>query len=292
MTSAPDDNRAAAPAPGGEVGAGERLSRARCAVGLSVDDVARHLKYSARQIEALEQGRYAQLPGSTILRGMVRSYARLLKLDAEPLLQQLTGAVAATPEIEASVPFRKPIPFSNSARRINLGYALLSLGVLGAVFVVVLGWPGGPSGESKLSFVPAGRAPAEAMTPGPAPAVERVPLAAVGTPQAVVPSAPATPAAASDADSPPPAPAPAAAAADARRLTLHFDQKAWVEVRGRDGRVLTSQLNAAGTTRVVEGAPPFRLVIGNAQHVQLRYGERSIDLAQHAQRDVARLTLE
>lgn len=291
MTSTPDDNRAAAPAPGDEVGAGERLSRARCAVGLSVDDIARHLKYSVRQIEALEQGRYAQLPGSTILRGMVRSYARLLKLDAEPLLRQLAGAVAAVPEIEASVPFRKPIPFSNSARHVNLGYAMLSLGVLGAVLVVVLGWPGGPSGESKLTFVPAGQAPAEAMAPGPAPAAERVPLAAVGTPQAVVPSAAATPGAASDAESLPPAPVPAAAAG-AQRITLRFDQSAWVEVRGRDGRVLTSQLNAAGTTRVVEGTPPFRLVIGNAQHVQLRYGERSIDLAQHAQRDVARLTLE
>ncbi|TAK45709.1 MAG: helix-turn-helix domain-containing protein [Betaproteobacteria bacterium] len=282
MTDTRDDNCAAAPGPGEAVGAGERLSRARCAVGLSVDDVARHLKYSARQIEALEQGRYAQLPGTAILRGMVRSYARLLKLDAEPLLLQLAGAAPATPDIEASVPFRKPIPFSNSTRHVNLGYALLSLGVLGAVLAVVLGWPGGPSGESKLTFVPAGRAPAEAMAPRPAAVAEHVPLAAVGTPQAVVPAAPA-----SDAESPPPAPA-----ASAQRITLRFAKAAWVEVRGGDGSVLTSQLNAAGTSRVVEGAPPFRLVIGNAQHVQLRYGERSIDLAQHAQRDVARLTLE
>ncbi len=289
MTSTTDDSRAAAPAPGEEVGAGERLSRARCAVGLSVEDIARHLKYSARQIEALEQGRYAQLPGSTILRGMVRSYARLLKLDPEPLLLQLTGAVAATPEIEASVPFRKPIPFSNSARHVNLGYALLSLGVLGAVLAVVLGWPGGPSGESKLTFVPAGRTPAEAVTPEPAVAAEHVPLAAVGTPQAVVAAAPEAQAPANDAESLPP---PPAVTAGAQRITLRFDKTAWVEVRGADGSVLTSQLNAAGTTRVVEGAPPFRLVIGNAQHVQLRYGERSIDLAQHAQRDVARLTLE
>jgi cytoskeleton protein RodZ len=61
---------------------------------------------------------------------------------------------------------------------------------------------------------------------------------------------------------------------------------------GGDGRILTSQLNAAGTTRIVEGAPPFQLVIGNSQHVHLSYRERPIDLSPYARLDVARLRLE
>jgi cytoskeleton protein RodZ len=82
-------------------------------------------------------------------------------------------------------------------------------------------------------------------------------------------------------------------ASDGRnRITLRFEKASWVEVRGGDGRILTSQLNAAGTTRIVEGEPPFSLVVGNSRHVHLSYGGRPIDLARHARLDVARLSLE
>lgn len=282
MNSAPEAGGAAAAL---VEGIGETLSHARRALGLSVEDVARQLKFSARQIDALEHGRYGELPGRTIARGMVRGYARLVKLDPAPLLQRMAGAVEAPPEVEQAVSFRKPIPFSDSGRHVNLGYALLSLAVLGVMAAVVLGWPGEQAGVSKLTFVPAGRATDEASAPRVALEMERVPVAVVGAPLAVV-VAPAAAAPAAEGG------APSAASSDRNRITLRFGKAAWVEVRGGDGRVLTSQLNAAGTTRVVEGAPPFNLVIGNAQHVQLRYGERTIDLAPHARLDVARLTLE
>lgn len=285
MTSvpAPQDAAAPAPAPVEAASVGETLSRARCALGLSVDDVALQLKFSARQIEALEKGRYQELPQGTFARGMVRSYARLLKLDPEPITQRMAGSVATPPAIDEAVSFRKPIPFSDSGRHVNLGYALLSLAVLAVMAVVVLGWPGEPAGGSKLTFVAAARAPAE--TPAPKEA-ERVPLAVVGKPLAATAPLQIAPEPAAAAV------APAEATRGRRRITLRFDKASWVEVRGGDGRILASQLNAAGTTRVVEGAPPFRLVIGNAQHVQLSYGERPIDLSRYARLDVARLTLE
>ena len=78
-----------------------------------------------------------------------------------------------------------------------------------------------------------------------------------------------------------------------RRIALQFERESWVQVRSKDGKVLLSQLNAAGTERVVEGSPPFDLVIGNAPHVRLRYDDRDIDLAPHVKAaDVARLKLE
>jgi len=108
----------------------------------------------------------------------------------------------------------------------------------------------------------------------------------VGTPLASIAAVHVTPEPAAGAGATP-------VAADSRhRIALRFGKASWVEVRGGDGRILTSQLNAAGTTRVVEGAPPFNLVIGNSQHVHLSYGERPIDLSRYARLDVARLTLE
>jgi len=287
MNSLPEANDVAEPAAGGKVRVGEVLARARRAVGLSVEDVARQLKFGARQIESLEGDRYDELPGSTIARGMVRNYARLVKIDPAPLMQQMAGLAAVPRAIDGAVSLRKPIPFSDSSRRVNLSYALLSLAVLGAVLAVLLGWLGDPTGGSNLTFVPAAKMSAEVAGSTPPVQTEGVPVATVGAPLALVAPAPAIAEPKTDAE-----PTPPAAAESAQRVTLRFDQASWVEVRGGDGRVLTSQLNAAGTMRVVEGAPPFRLVIGNARHVQLRYGERTIDLAQHVRLDVARLTLE
>ena len=75
---------------------GARLRAVREERGLSVGDVADVLRFSKRQIELLEADRYDELPGATLVRGFVRGYAKLLKIDAEPLLGALTPEVPPT----------------------------------------------------------------------------------------------------------------------------------------------------------------------------------------------------
>jgi cytoskeleton protein RodZ len=286
-------------------GVGETLSRARCALGLSLDDVAQQLKFKSRQIEALEQERFAELPGGVFVRGMVRSYARLVKLDGESLAQRVTGVAPATPSIDDAVSFRKPIPFSDSTRRAYLGYGVASIAVLGVVAALVAEWPRERLLGAQLTFVQASRAPEKSPMPvesrqaaqKPQSAAEPVgvPLASVAPQISAAPAIPAAQAPVADARANAPAPvaAPAAAAAGReQRISLHFERTSWVEVRDAEDRVLLSSMNAGGTSRVVEGIAPLRLVIGNAQHVRLNHGDRPVDLAPYTRLDVARLTLE
>jgi len=65
---------------------GERLLAAREAKKLSLQDVSDNLRYSVKQISALERGDYDILPDAMITRGFIRNYARFLEIDAEPLL--------------------------------------------------------------------------------------------------------------------------------------------------------------------------------------------------------------
>jgi cytoskeleton protein RodZ len=53
-----------------------------------------------------------------------------------------------------------------------------------------------------------------------------------------------------------------------------------------------AQLNPAGSERVVEGRPPFSVVIGNAHHVRITYDDRPVDLTPHIRVEVARFTLD
>jgi len=68
---------------------GRALAAARQARGMTVTEVALRLKFSPRKIEALETDRFDALPGPTIVRGMIRSYAKLVGLDAKPLVEAL-----------------------------------------------------------------------------------------------------------------------------------------------------------------------------------------------------------
>ena len=111
-----------------EVGA--ELQRAREARGLALSEVAQQLKFAPRQLEALEQDRFDLLPGGTFVRGMVRNYARLLKLDPEPLVRRIGERFEAPDAGTLAERYRQPVPFSDSARRSTFVYLGLSLGVL------------------------------------------------------------------------------------------------------------------------------------------------------------------
>jgi cytoskeleton protein RodZ len=74
----PDDGRMAHP--------GATLLAAREAKGLSTAEAATSLRLPEKILVHLEAGRFDQLPGDTFARGYVRSYARLLGLDANRLV--------------------------------------------------------------------------------------------------------------------------------------------------------------------------------------------------------------
>jgi cytoskeleton protein RodZ len=277
-------------------GVGAELAQAREAQGLALADVAQQLKFAPRQLEALEQERFGALPGPTIARGMLRNYARLLKLDADALLGRLGDRLDAPDSDKLAARFSQPVPFSDSGRRSTLVYASVSILILGAVAAVAYEWQQERNAKRQLAFVAAAKAPLEPARAAPAPAAPKT--APPSTPKtAAPPSAPKTavpPAKVAEA-------APAAeqravpakpVAAGVHRIVVRCEEECWIEVKDGLERQLVSSLNPAGTERVVRGQPPFELVIGNAQHVRVTYNDRPIDLQPHTRVEVARFTLQ
>ena len=278
-------------APDAAAGIGAELVSARTALGLSVADVAQHLKFAARHIEAMEQERFEDLPSGTFARGMVRSYARLLKLDAELLVGRMAARVAVPDNAKAVASTRRPIPITDTSRRGNLVYAALSVAILGVIAAVALEWQRERSSAERMSFVAPARAPESQAEPQRLAAASSSTASAAASPVEMQPSQVASlPAPAVAATTPASAPQPLAEGN--RRIVLKFEGPSWVEIRGHDGKALLSQLNAAGSERTVDGKPPFKLIIGNAQQVRLSYEDRQIDLTPHVKVEVARFTLD
>jgi cytoskeletal protein RodZ len=67
---------------------GEILSAERRRQGKQLSDVVEGTKIRSRLIDALEQGRYDDLPSPAYVKGYIQSYARYLEIPAEPLLEQ------------------------------------------------------------------------------------------------------------------------------------------------------------------------------------------------------------
>ncbi len=254
---------------------GVMLRRAREARGLSIADVVQVIRFSTHQIEALERDDYASLPGATSVRGLVRNYARLLKLDAAPLLAQLDPAV---PVAETDV---RPPTNMGGAEQPTIGDRVPSRLAAAAVVTLLLAmgayWVATLPDDSGLAGLWAGKG-----SSAPAPAGVAAPAAV-----AVVQPAPAV-----VAEGPPPAAGEATVVPPQAGLRVEFDDRSWIEVRDATQKVVFVGEYPAGTLQNVEGKAPFQLWIGRASAVRVFMGERSIDLKPHTREEVARFSLE
>ena len=286
---------------------GARLAAEREAKGWSIEQVATQLNLAPRQIQALERDDYAALPGMASVRGFIRAYAKLLKLDAAPLIATISPKTVAPNEtiiVRRALP---STPFSDnrslSSRRRSLPSklfmaALALLVVLAIVFVgEQMGWPPGIPHPLTAALKGLGALPAAEPVVSPvatvaqsddASALAADPIAAAPTPAApertAVVSVPETApvAIASDKPSPP--------VNDG--LVLKLREDSWVEIKLANNSVLISRLVKAGTTESFKITGPVSLTLGNAAGVDTSLRGAPVDLKSATKNNVARLNLK
>lgn len=253
--------------------AGVRLARERASQDMSVADVARALRLSVKQVEALEADRLDGLPGRTFVRGFVRNYARLLNLNPDQFVAEYLPSQPEKGMQHIQAPSQQ-ISFSEHERKPWLKWLASSFAVVALVSWGVLEWMGPEQQKSRTAAKPPVSMPQATVQPD---------AASITSPAVSPPSTSAA--------------SPASAAASAitaslPRFTLGFSGKSWVEVRDKQGKIIHSQNHEAGSEQIVEGDVPFTLVIGSAPNVKLTYKGQPVDLSAHTKADVARLTLE
>ena len=113
-------------------GPGRLLHEARLGLRLAPEDVAQILHLSSKQIVALEQDDFNNLPGPTYVRGYLRNYAQLLGLSPEKVLESYSSLTIPSKPI--SLPQSAPSPQITSSDRLikaaTLGVAAIVLGLV------------------------------------------------------------------------------------------------------------------------------------------------------------------
>lgn len=132
MSETLDPTKQSAPEAGS--GVGPTLRELRLAQSCTLNEASTRLKFSVRQLEALEAQEWSQLPGGQPLRGMVRNYARFLETDVSAVLVMLESQVSDT-----AAP--KPVPRDHSGSGLastDLGLYAESRGGSGWIWILII----------------------------------------------------------------------------------------------------------------------------------------------------------
>ncbi len=255
-------------------GIGQRLRNAREQAGLGIAEVSARLKMPSHVVEALEQENWAKLGAPVFVKGQVRSYARLLGLPADALVEGLDRAANAPAEI---VPrsFTPKIQRVAEQTRMRLVYVVLTAAIAVPTWLATQSHLDGDALDDTLPLDPstAAAGPADdsasADTAQGEAKVEPRPLVASMTPM-------------------PQRPAPAATATD---MAISFSGESWIKVTAADGSVLEQALVQPGQQRLYTAGQIGQAVLGNATGVTIRYRGQNLDLTPYIRANVVRFTV-
>lgn len=290
-------------APGQTIGEPLRLRQAREAAGLHIAALAAALKVPVKKLEALEAGRYEELPDMTFARALAASACRQLKIEPAFVLEQIPGAVrpllgGAKPPINA--PFKSGDGGSSGSgmawlsRPVVWGVGLLLLAAI-AMAVLPQGWVNrfqtgsAPEPEPLIttsglvieSVVPSVSDDAPQANP-PFDAVSE--QAAEATASGVLAETPVVPA--------PAATEPTPAASGGELLSIRAVNESWIEVINGSGVRVVQRVLKPGETLDFSTEPPYSVVVGRADAVQVTVRGQPLDVMPYARNSVARFEVK
>ena len=293
-------------------GPGAMLRSARESLDVAQREVADALNLPIHIIEAMETNDFANLPAAVFTRGYLRSYARLLDLDSDILLEAYPQGLTET-NTPAAIAIDKPVKEWVRQRPAWILGTGVVVGVVLLIFSATWWWSDGDSAGSSARSAAVKQVPAEpqgdrqsqvapqnnaSSTDGAEPAaLQPGTAAAIAATVNVAPVALAT-AERGESEQVVVA-ADFVAAGNARRITafgddlleFEFTEECWVEVKSATGTNLYSDLNRAGQSLRLIGQAPFRILLGYAPGVRLAFNDEGVALAPHTRNNVAMLVL-
>lgn len=254
-------------------GCGAQLRQAREAAGQTQAQVATQLRMPVQVVVALEEEQWQRLGAPVFVRGHLRSYARLLKVDLGGLLEQAQIAPVEPAQLvsHTHTPRLRRMA-ENMARRAV--YVVITAVLAVPVWYASQGGfsDSGPSTAS-LDEMPSGEAPlpdvgSEAQLAAGAPPAEKAPYIASIAPVSRVPQAGA-----------------------GRTVVLDFKGDSWAEISAPDGSSVEKALIRAGQKRSYKPGEVGRVVLGNASVVDVQQAGSTVDITPYKRANVARFTV-
>ena len=293
---------------------GELLKQARERLGLTQKDIAVQLNLQAETIDAVEKNDMDRLPVAAYVRGYIRSYARLVRMDADMLISLYDQYSTPAPEIIPNI--KKPSQASSRDKPmraitylITFILALLLLAWLQSRYMMGKNTGSGPdttdSGEKTSHHALPGTqdpAPGSATThpdggemqTSPASTSPSYPENAATTAENILnetksPDQPVIDATLPAAINPVLTSENLMVSDDRLEFTLKHDS--WIEAYDANKNRMYHGLARAGNEIKLAGKAPFSVLLGNVRGVTVRFNDEPFDPAPYSNAGIARFTL-
>lgn len=124
---------------------GEQLRGAREKQGLSLSEIVERTKLRADHVRALEEGNYDIFAAPVYVRGFVRSYASLLKLNVPAVLADLEAELGQSRHLQESTQLTKPAPglldvLMLYLSKVKWGITLVVTGAALTIYLFIVGY--------------------------------------------------------------------------------------------------------------------------------------------------------
>ncbi|MFJ5175419.1 helix-turn-helix domain-containing protein [Streptomyces griseoviridis] len=234
---------------------GHALRQARITAGLTVDDVSNATRVRIAIVHAIEADDYTACGGDVYARGHIRTLAKAVHLDPEPLLEQFSAARGGRPAPTPAAPLFGAERIRPERRGPNWTAAMVAAIVAVVGFVGFTAFKSGDDGHSSTQV---------ADTPSPKPSKSASPTPGSGksgTPKS------------DPSDS-------AIAAAPQDKVTVQVsapDGRSWISAKDHNGRLLFDGLLKQGESKTFQDSDKINLVLGDAGVIQLYVNGKKID---------------
>ncbi|TXS57215.1 helix-turn-helix domain-containing protein [Streptomyces sp. t39] len=248
--NSPEDNRPSVEDERPSIG--HALQQARIGAGLTVEEVSAATRVRIPIVHGIEEDDFSRCGGDVYARGHIRTFARAVGLDPEPLVGQYDAEHGGRPSPTPAAPLFEAERIRPEPRRPNWTAAMV------AAIVAVVGFAGftlvSGDGDGKDTQVAEGTAPE------------------------VKPSPTATPVKPAD---PKPDPSDSAIAAVPKdKVTVQLsvvDDKSWIQAKSHNGKLLFDGTLQKGDTKTFQDDERVDLILGNAGAIELFVNGKKIE---------------
>ncbi|MFE2968072.1 helix-turn-helix domain-containing protein [Streptomyces sp. NPDC059340] len=235
---------------------GRALRQARIEAGLTVDDVSNATRVRIAIVHSIEQDDFAPCGGDVYARGHIRTLARAVRLDPDPLLARYDAEHGGRPAPTPAAPLFEAERIRPERRGPNWTAAMVAaiVAVIGFVGFTVVKGSGGSDAKSSV--------------------------AEGSTPTASASSTSASPKISKPADPKPEPSDSAIAAAPQDKVTVQVsapDGRSWISAKDHNGRLLFDGLLKQGESKTFQDKTKIDLVLGDAGAIKLYVNGKKID---------------
>ncbi|TXS06644.1 helix-turn-helix domain-containing protein [Streptomyces sp. col6] len=231
---------------------GRVLQQARIAAGLTVEEVSTSTRVRIPIVHAIEQDDFSRCGGDVYARGHIRTLARAVGTDPEPLVTEYDAEHGGRPAPTPAAPLFEAERIRSEPRRPNWTAAMV------AAIVAVIGFVG-------FTFFKGGDEPSTAGRVAEGPTSDKI--------------AP-KPSASKPAD-PKPAPSESAiAAAPQDKVTVKLSAtqgRSWISAKDHNGRSLFDGTLQQGQSKTFQDKERVDLVLGNAGSIELFVNGKKVE---------------